>query len=53
MEILMAAGWLKFLLVSLVAVIATAIIVYYLGITKGERIMIVNLIKMRLPCVKK
>lgn len=53
MENVMTAGWQKFLLVSFAAVIISTIVIYYVGITKGERIMILNLIKKRLPWLKK
>lgn len=53
MENVMTAGWQKFIFVSFVTLIVTAIVIYYIGITKGERIMIVNLIKKRLPWLKK
>ena len=53
MENMMMIGWLKFLTVSFVALFVTTIVIYYIGITKGERIMIENLIRKRLPRLKK
>ena len=46
------AGWFRFLTVTVTSLIITAFIVYSVGITRGERQMIMNLIKKRLPWIR-
>ena len=47
MESVITSGWLRFLTVTVTSLLITALVVYSVGITKGERQMIKNLIKKR------
>jgi len=51
-EYIITEGWLRFLTVTLLSILITATVIYCVGINTGERQMIMNLIKKRLPWMR-
>ena len=52
MESIISVGWFRFLTVTIMSFIITTFVVYSVGITRGERQMIMNLIKKRLQWIR-